>query len=169
MFFSQISKKKLLHLLTSLSIPLLFVSISPPVGRASGSDFLLDQNCVSENMGESEFEVSIAREFYTSIFYIGTHDIDESGYITCSVSPSEYNTLSLQFGMVASSRARSRRVSVWLDDSETEVVNVFPDEVENLLIDISGIRNIHIEVSCIRACGPRVISSRIRFMEADLQ
>lgn len=149
-------------------LPFFFSLTSPLAGKASGGDFLLDQDCVYEYRYTVSTEVSIAREFYVSRFRLRAASIENPAYMTCRVPANEYNTLSLKFGMEYDSLARVRRVSIWLNGSEVEVVNISPDEVEELLVDISGVSNIHIEVACARTCG-RPWKSEIHFIEADLQ
>lgn len=166
------SKKtaKAYQFLSSNLVLLSFFAVlnSDSTSVASGQDFLLNQDCVREEVFPSQIQLSIAREFYTAKFYFRVRDVDESAYVTCRVPSNEYSTLSLQLGMEYHARASMRRVSIWLDGNEVEVVNISPDEVEDLLLDVSGVSNIHIEATCVRTCRT---SSRslLYLMEADLQ
>jgi hypothetical protein len=96
-----------------------------------------------------EFNVSIAREFFSAPLRAATRDSRKDSVFTCRISsaqsPQPLETLHLKFG-VPDGEDYSYTVKVYLDGNMTASQVARPGELKTLLFDVVGINSVSIEL-----------------------
>jgi hypothetical protein len=158
-----------------ISIAMLSLTLANQAGQAAKTlrpAFLLKTQCANAGTGnwaQQMLNVSIGRQVYQSLFYMGPGDKFAS--LSCRIRPEAsaplFQTLHLGFGMRDIERSSpANTVTIYLDGKPTITRTINPGQPEVLSLDVINVSNVGIETTCsnqFKACD------RVYFFDASLE
>jgi hypothetical protein len=131
---------------------LVFVGVAGQVAQAQRPISLFSTQCVGQGLTVNTNEnVSIGRELFTSIFKIGGGWANYNASITCRVRPPgsapRFKTLRLAFGVADNANQRNpMEVNIYLDGTKAESRSLYRGEKALVLLNVAQVSSVAIEV-----------------------